>query len=239
MEEFLISETQKSYPSHSRVLERLIHCIWSEQLFRKTMQLDGQELAISSPGWWNLEAGPDFRNAEIFIGGRRLCGDIEIHLHSAEWYHHRHHEDPRYNGVIMHVVIYKSKTTCIRQDGQPVPILELKDHLLEELRLLQQRIPIHQFPFGPEANVRLCRRFLEDHDAHSVEKILDSAGDLRMKRKKDRYLAVIGQKSFLQAFYEGLMEGMGYKQSRYAFRELARRVHDAEGNSRARLRKRA
>ena len=52
---------------------------------------------ISSPGWWNLEAGPDFRNAELFVDGNRICGDVEIHLSSGEWYQHRHHLDPRYN----------------------------------------------------------------------------------------------------------------------------------------------
>ena len=38
-------------------------------------------------------------DAEIFIEGVRLCGDVEIHLNSEDWYHHRHHQDPRYNNV--------------------------------------------------------------------------------------------------------------------------------------------
>jgi Protein of unknown function (DUF2851) len=55
-------------------------------------------------------------------------------------------------------------------------------------------------------------------------RILDSAGDLRMRRKKEDFLQRIQSSGFLQTFYEGIMEGMGYKQSRYAFRELAKRV---------------
>ena len=72
MEPYLVTEPKENYSSRPRVLERLLHCIWSEQLFRKTLQLDGRKLVISSPGWWNLEAGPDFRNAEIFLGEERL-----------------------------------------------------------------------------------------------------------------------------------------------------------------------
>jgi hypothetical protein len=124
----------------------------------------------------------------------------------------------------MHVVLYKSQVPCRKQNGEVIPQLEMKDSLLEELRLLQQKIPIHQFPFGPEVNVRLCRKFLEEQEEDSLIRLLDSAGDLRMRRKKQDYLQRIQDGGFLQAFYEGVMEGMGYKQSRYAFRELARRV---------------
>ncbi|MCI0416957.1 DUF2851 family protein [bacterium] len=224
MEIYLLKEPRANYPERQKVLERLLHCIWSEQLFRKTLNVEGQTLLISSPGWWNLEAGPDFRNAEMFLNGQRLCGDVEIHLNSEDWYHHGHHHDARYNGVVMHVVLYKSQRLCTKQNGESVLQLEMKDSLLEELRLLQQKIPIYQFPFGPEVNVRLCRKFLEEQEEESLLRILDSAGDLRMRRKKEDFLQRIQSGGFLQTFYEGIMEGMGYKQSRYAFRELARRV---------------
>jgi Protein of unknown function (DUF2851) len=232
MEAFFLHDPRDEYRASKdrpfQVLERLIHCIWSEQLFRKNLIVEGKTLLISSPGWWNLEAGPDFRNAELMIGGIRVCGDVEIHLNSGDWNHHGHDKDPRYNSVVMHVVLYSSGVRCRKQNGEELMELELKDHLLEELRLLRQRIPIHQFPFGPESNVRLCRKFLEEHDEVSVCRILDSAGDLRMRRKKERYREVLHSAGFEQAFYEGMMEGMGYKQSRYAFRELARRVPIAE-----------
>jgi hypothetical protein len=224
MEIHLLNEPRSKYPERQKVLERLLHCIWSEQLFRKTLQIDGQSLAISSPGWWNLEAGPDFRNAELFLNGKRLCGDVEIHLTSEDWYHHGHHKDSKYNDVVMHVVLYKSQRSCRKQNGETVLELEMKDCLLEELRLLQQKIPIYQFPFGPEVNVRLCRKFLEEQEEDSLTRLLDSAGDLRMRRKKQDYFQRIQTFGFGQAFYEGVMEGMGYKQSRFAFRELAKRI---------------
>lgn len=219
-----LCESTSRYPDRERVLERLLHCIWSEQLFRKTLNLDGKALQISSPGWWNLEAGPDFRSAEIFLDGLRLAGDVEIHLSSGDWYQHRHHEDARYNNVVLHVVLYRSGKECVKQNGETVLELEMKDHLLEELRVLQERIPIHEFPFGPQVNVRLCRRFLDELDGPSTERLMDSAGNLRMRVKKDRFLNRIKTAGFEQALYEGVMEGMGYKQSRYAFRELSRRV---------------
>jgi hypothetical protein len=224
METYLLNEPRTKYPERPRILERLLHCIWSEQLFRKSLKIADKNIVISSPGWWNLEAGPDFRNAELFLNGERFCGDVEIHLNSSDWYQHKHHEDPRYNQVILHVVLYKSDMECRKQNGERVIEFEMKDSLLEELRLLQQKIPIYQFPFGPEVNVRLCRKFLEEQEHDSLLRLLDSAGDLRMRRKKQDFLQRIQTAGFLQAFYEGLMEAMGYKQSRYAFRELAKRV---------------
>jgi hypothetical protein len=224
MEITFLQEGRSEYPQREKVLERLLHCIWSEQLFRKTLEIGGKKLVISSPGWWNLEAGPDFRNAEIFLDGARMAGDVEIHLSSDEWYHHGHHQDPRYDRVILHVVLYSSHRICVKRNGEQIPELEMKDYLLEELRLLQQKIPIYQFPFGPEVNVRLCRKFLDEQDHASVVKVLDSAGDLRMRRKKEDFKRRIEIDGFEQAFYEGMMEAMGYKQSRYAFRELAKRV---------------
>ena len=149
MEIYLLNEPRAKYPERQRILERLLHCIWSEQLFRKSLMVANKTIVISSPGWWNLEAGPDFRNAELFLDGQRLCGDVEIHLNSADWYNHRHHEDPRYNQVILHVVLYKSEICCLKQNGEAILEFEMKDSLLEELRLLQQKIPIYQFPFGP------------------------------------------------------------------------------------------
>jgi Protein of unknown function (DUF2851) len=214
--------------SNERVLERLLHCIWSEQLFRKTLQIEGKTLAISSPGWWNLESGPDFRSAELFLDGERLCGDVEIHLNSDDWYHHKHDQDTRYNNIVLHVVLYDTQRPCIRQDQTRVPQLVMKDHLLEELRLLRDKIPIHEFPFGPDVQKRLCRTFMDEQDPSSIERLLDSAGDQRMRRKKEHFLTLMNDSNFTQAFYEGMMEGMGYKQSRYAFRELARRVPIAE-----------
>ena len=45
-----------------------------------------------------------------------------------------------------------------------------------------------------------------------------------MQRKKEQYQELLQQTDFTQAFYETMMEGMGYKQSRFAFRELAKRI---------------
>jgi Protein of unknown function (DUF2851) len=228
MEAYQLNEATETYHTRQKVLERLLHCIWSEQLFRKVLKAEGKDLAISSPGWWNLEAGPDFRNAEFYLDGKRISGDVEIHLNSGDWYAHRHHLDPRYNQVALHVVLYSSHRNCITQDGRQILELEMKDYLMEELRLLQQKIPVYQFPFGPETNVRLCRRFLEEHDDSSIERILDSAGDSRLLRKKEQFSRRAQENDFNQAFYEALMEGMGYKQSRFAFRELSHRVPVSE-----------
>jgi hypothetical protein len=38
--------------------------------------------------------GPDFKRARLVVGGRRIVGDVEIHLHEASWAAHAHASDP-------------------------------------------------------------------------------------------------------------------------------------------------
>src|SRR5215472_5802192 len=70
------------------VSERLVQCIWYDQriVTAALRTIEGTSLEIVFPGWWNLEAGPDFRHATIkFADGTERQGDIEIHLRSDDW----------------------------------------------------------------------------------------------------------------------------------------------------------
>ncbi|MFI5273672.1 MAG: DUF2851 family protein [Ktedonobacterales bacterium] len=50
--------------------------------------------------------GPDFRDAVLRdASGRRLCGDVELHLRASGWRLHGHDRDPRYAQVVLHVVV--------------------------------------------------------------------------------------------------------------------------------------
>ena len=80
--------------------------IWEKLAFQPQYLAtdNGQPLQIINQGEWNNQNGPDFLNAEVVINGIHCFGAIEIHIKASDWYFHQHHTDPRYNGVILHVV---------------------------------------------------------------------------------------------------------------------------------------
>jgi len=57
-----------------KVKEQLVNCIWSEQLLKKDKLYteDGLRIEIISTGIWNLEEGPDFKDAEILLEGKGI-----------------------------------------------------------------------------------------------------------------------------------------------------------------------
>jgi len=86
-------------------MEQLIHYVWKHKMFPLTglKTTDGQEVEVIDPGLHNHNAGPDFFNAKVKIGGTLWVGNVEIHLRSSDWYLHHHDRDPHYDNVILHV----------------------------------------------------------------------------------------------------------------------------------------
>ena len=86
-------------------MEQLIHYVWKHKLFPlvglKTTK--GQDVEVIDPGLHNHDAGSDFFNAKVKIGGTMWVGNVEIHDRSSDWFLHRHDRDVAYNNVILHV----------------------------------------------------------------------------------------------------------------------------------------
>ncbi|MDI6779729.1 MAG: DUF2851 family protein [Bacteroidota bacterium] len=125
--------------------ERLIREIWKRQDFaeKPLITIDGKNVEIIFTGESNPNGGPDFLNAQIKIGGITFVGDVELHRHFTDWQQHTHHKDPKYNKVILHVVLYAHKTSAlpITKSKRTVPTIVLEPYLSEELiRSLQENI---------------------------------------------------------------------------------------------------
>ena len=86
-------------------MEQLIHYVWKHKLFPLTglKTTDEQEVEVIDTGLHNHNAGPDFFNAKVKIGGTLWVGNVEIHDRASDWFLHRHDRDPNYNNVILHV----------------------------------------------------------------------------------------------------------------------------------------
>src|SRR5690349_12038526 len=84
--------------------ERLLQQIWQHQrIVRDQLRTaDGRQMKVLHPGFWNHEAGPDFKSAIIQFD---YCppseGDIEIDVSAQFWRGHGHEGNPAYDKVIL------------------------------------------------------------------------------------------------------------------------------------------
>ena len=84
----------------------------------------GEPVEVIDAGLPNTNAGPDFFNAKLKIGGTLWVGNIEVHTLASDWMMHGHDKDAAYDNVILHVA---ETVDCevFRANGVPVPQLQL------------------------------------------------------------------------------------------------------------------
>jgi hypothetical protein len=131
-------------PRH--IHERFIHFIWRNKYLNvdELKSLDGQGIEIIDIGTPNRDAGPDFRDARVRIGKTLYRGDVEIHRDLTDWQRHFHSADPKYNRVILHVVLRWHPRKAVvpppkTQSGRDIPTFVLEPFLTEPLPLVWQR----------------------------------------------------------------------------------------------------
>ena len=128
--------------------ERFFRHIWSQQYIRRSAlkTADGRRLQVIHAGTLNTDSGPDFRDAVIRIGSTLYSGDVEIHRNAEDWQRHEHQEDPRYNRVILHVVLRRpaGMPSVVVRTGRAVPLLVLEPVLEESIRSLWHKTVLHE-----------------------------------------------------------------------------------------------
>lgn len=198
--------------------ERLLQEIWYRQRLRpdQLKTFDGRPVKVLHPGFWNREAGPDFRGAVIQIGDQRpRAGDVEIDLHAQSWHDHQHHRNPDYQNVLLHAVWF----------AQPVPTLlptlplePALDAPLAELQLWLRHYGPEDFP--PELRGQ-CSAPLQDLSSDMFEKILLEAAEIRFQAKAVQLRAAARQWGWEAALQRGLFGGLGYKKNFWPMQRLA------------------
>ena len=126
-------------PQTDEIMEKLLHYVWQHRIFPlgELRTTEGKAVEIIHPGLHNLEAGPDFFNAQVRIDGEYWVGNVEIHTLSTDWYRHHHETDPAYNNVILHVV-ERQDCAVTTENGNRLPQIEIAvpQHIRDNYREL-------------------------------------------------------------------------------------------------------
>ncbi|MBT8042679.1 MAG: DUF2851 family protein [Pontiella sp.] len=195
--------------------ERHLQCLWADPRHRPTQlkTSDGESLVVEYPGDWNLEAGPDFLNAVLLIGKekRRVCGDLEIHIHPNAWNQHGHAGDPNFANTRFHTVYF---------EGTDIPGLiqiPLQEILSTDPRFSFENIDLTAYPYSiPSGDFPLMNM----HPDRKIE-WLKSAGEERLRLKTERLALAMQSKEPEQVLWEELLAALGYKNNKTPFRNLA------------------
>lgn len=211
-----LRETPPGHPPAERFLQQL----WRHQRLKRAAlrTLDGRPLTVLHPGFWNREAGPDFRDAVLRFGDEGpVTGDVEIDLSASGWTQHRHHVNPAYARVRLHAIWQASAPS----PAMPLPTLVLADALdapLEELRAWLGREAADPQPAGLLAG--RCAPPFTELDDDQLAGLLTQAAGIRLERKASLLRARAREAGWEQALWEGLFTALGYKHNAWPMRRL-------------------
>ena len=192
------------------------HCLWAGFAQQTT---DGQPVEIISVGTHNRDAGPDYSHARVRVNGREWVGNIEIHVCSSDWTKHKHHLDPAYDSVILHVVRTADKPVY-NSHGELVPQCELnypgdKDYLSALFEAAQQMD-------SAQTRIGCAEQLLQEPELLSEgwrRTLLRKR--LECKRASIGRLLEITKGSWEHALYISLAHNFGFHTNSLPFEQLA------------------
>ncbi|MGB0742960.1 MAG: DUF2851 family protein, partial [Opitutales bacterium] len=129
-----VEEFQGLYGPFS-ISEKIIQKIWFQGDFYQgaLRTASGKTLTILKPGRWNMNEGPDFREAQLMIEGEEIVGDVEVHFEAQDWFHHGHDQNPNFSNVVLHVVLYEGDRPQLQSEpAETLVLMPLLERDLEE-----------------------------------------------------------------------------------------------------------
>jgi uncharacterized protein DUF2851 len=169
---------------------------------RKFQTLTGEPVEIVQFGFWNHEAGPDFQDAAIRIGGGPvLRGAIEIDLLDRNWELHGHATNPAFDDAILHIFL--------EQSG-----VEFFARTRSHRNVPQVQLDLASLRDAPLRNLAADR----------IATILEGAAKFRLQQKANRLRQRIEAHGRDEVLFQAMAEALGYKQNRLPFTLLTQRL---------------
>lgn len=197
--------------------EYFLQFLWKFQKFQQKPLLlsNGDELVVFHPGHQNHHSGPDFLEANIKINALTWSGSIEVHIKSSYWLKHGHNTDKAYQNVVLHVVWLHDQE--ILSDGQPIPTLQLKDYISNNLEQ-EYKNYINQ----PKAI--LCADYLKHHTQNiHIGSMIDRSVASRLQEKGKGVLSILRSTDgdWEETSYRVIARNFGFKVNAEPFEQLA------------------
>ncbi len=197
--------------------EDFLHYIWKFKKldFTKLYSTGGEKIHILKSGRHNPDAGPDFLEARLRIGGTVWAGHVEIHYRASDWRKHRHHQDKAYNNVILHVVYIADEPT-MNESGREIPVLEIREHVKRAVIKQYERLKN-----APSSSA--CAPMIGRVAPHILEPWLSRLLVERLERKTEmlRDLLQRSRGSWTDSLYIMLARYFGMKVNAFPFERLA------------------
>jgi hypothetical protein len=203
--------------------EKLLQQIWARGEFDQTNLCtnDGRGLQVLQAGRWNLLGGPDFKDAKLkFEDGAVVAGDVELHLRANDWAVHRHANDPAYDHVLLHVVLFPDERgqTTVGAQGREIPTLVLLPRLHHDLEEYAAEAAIERLAGLPLPRMLEELRLLAP-EALTAE--LRSRADARWRQKVHFARLRVSKLGWSQACHHAALEILGYRFNRAPMLRLA------------------
>lgn len=200
--------------------EKQIQRIWALGAFQREglVTRSGKRLKIIQPGRWNFQEGPDFKEAILEINGQRVHGDVEIHLQEKDWHHHGHDSDENFSRVVLHVILFPSRSKDQRFDESKMETLEWLKYLQSDLQTCLDEIGLDELP---ETEWSDSLRAIGEIPVDSRWALLEEAARQRWERKVLTMKRRVETYGWEDTCHQTLLETLGLSRNRAALSRVA------------------
>ena len=200
-------------------MEKLMQYVWQHKLWDNSLMAtnDGRRVKVIDPGLPNSDAGPDFFNAKVEIGGELWVGNVEIHTRATDWHRHGHDKNKAYDSVILHVV-EKDDAPVTRSNGERIPqmVMRCSPHFYDSYANL----------VGNSASSLPCAAMIKEIPPLTITQWVESLAFERLNDKVQRIMLLYDTfcGSWQDICYVTIARSLGFGINNDAFEMLARRT---------------
>ncbi len=203
--------------------ELTLQKIWSRKDFfdKNLFSYSRKKIQILKPGRWNQFEGPDFKEAELLIDGKKFTGDVEIHFHPNDWFSHGHHQNSNFSDVILHVTLFSPTPqhppifTSLGFCPETLVLLPYLNQGLEEYALEEALLNLQN-----RDNTDFMQAFLNKPE-FEIKQLLFQKAKLRWQQKCSFAGVRIEQNGPEHTCHQMILETLGYRRNRAPMNAIA------------------